>query len=237
MDELKRLHDEHLASRPESISDEDFAALIDEHKENCPFCNEHLTVNKDPEERGDMEKEFTQAELDDAVTAAVTPIQKELDSIKNSIAESEVDIRVAEAESKVEAAELKVAELQKALEEAELRAGNAETELSNVVTFLATEKELSELAELAVAIRKERKAKIEEVANFTSEFIEANLDRWCTEDDEAFAARLEEWAANSVEKVSEQEVASLTTSVKNIRPVETETSIKTDLASFLTTKA
>jgi hypothetical protein len=230
MDELKRQHDEHLASRPESISDEDFAALIEEHKENCPFCNEHLTVTKDPEERGDMEKEFTQAELDDAVATAVTPIQNELDSIKNSIAESEVDARV-------EAAELKIAELQKALEEAELRAGNAETELSNVVTFLATEKELSELAELAVAIREDRKAKIEEVANFTSEFIEANLDRWCKEDDEAFAARLEEWAANSVEKVSEQEVASLSTSVKNIRPVETETSIKTDLASFLTTKA
>lgn len=233
MDELKKLHDEHLANKPEAISDEDFAALIEEHKENCPFCNENLMANKDPEERGDMEKEFTQAELDDAVAAAVAPIQTELEAVKATIAESEVDSRVAEAKAE---AETKVAELQEALEAAELRAGNAETELANTLAFLEGEKEAAELAELASAIRKDRKAKIEEVANFTPEFIEANLDRWCAEDDDSFTARLEEWAASSVAKTPEAESASLNTSIKNVRPVETETSIKSDIASFLATE-
>lgn len=233
MDELKQLHDDLLSNKPEAISDEDFAALLDEHKDNCPFCNENLMANKDPEERGDMEKEFTQAELDDAVAAAVAPIQTELEAVKATIAESEVDSRVAEAKAE---AETKVAELQEALEAAELRAGNAETELANTIAFLEGEKEAAELAELASAIRKDRKAKIEEVANFTPEFIEANLDRWCAEDDDSFTARLEEWAASSVAKTPEAESASLNTSIKNVRPVETETSIKSDIASFLATE-
>ena len=233
MDELQQLHDDLLSIKPEAISDEDFAALLDEHKENCPFCNENLMANKDPEERGDMEKEFTQAELDDAVAAAVAPIQTELEAVQATIAETEVDSRVAEAKAE---AETKVAELQEALEAAELRAGNAETELANVLAFLEGEKEAAELAELASAIREDRKAKIEEVANFSPDFIEANLDRWCAEDEDAFTARLEEWKASSVTKSTETESASLHTSIKNVRPVETETSIKTDLASFLTTE-
>lgn len=233
MDELQQLHDDLLSIKPEAISDEDFAALLDEHKENCPFCNENLMANKDPEERGDMEKEFTQAELDDAVAAAVAPIQTELEAVKATIAETEVDSRVAEAKAE---AETKVAELQEALEAAELRAGNAETELANTLAFLEGEKEAAELAELASAIREDRKAKIEEVANFTPEFIEANLDRWCAEDDDSFTARLEEWAASSVAKTPEAESASLNTSIKNVRPVETETSIKSDIASFLATE-
>lgn len=233
MDELQQLHDDLLSTKPEAISDEDFAALLDEHKENCPFCNENLMANKDPEERGDMEKEFTQAELDDAVAAAVAPIQTELEAVQATIAETEVDSRVAEAKAE---AETKVAELQEALEAAELRAGNAETELANTLAFLEGEKEAAELAELASAIREDRKAKIEEVANFTPEFIEANLDRWCAEDDDSFTARLEEWAASSVAKTPEAESASLNTSIKNVRPVETETSIKSDIASFLATE-
>lgn len=233
MDELKQLHDDLLSNKPEAISDEDFAALLQEHKENCPFCNENLMANKDPEERGDMEKEFTQAELDNAVAAAVAPIQTELESLRATVEESEVDSRVAAVKAE---AETKVAELQEALEAAELRAGNAETELANVVAFLEGEKEAAELAELASAIREDRKAKIEEVANFSPEFIEANLDRWCAEDDDSFTARLEEWAASSVVKTPETESASLNTSIKNVRPVETETSIKSDIASFLNTE-
>ena len=96
------------------------------------------------------------------------------------------------------------------------------------------EKEEAELSEWATALRSGRKAKIEEVASFSPEFIEANLDRWCAESEEVFASHLEEWAAISTPKTEAgTENASLHSAIKNVRPVEKEEGIAVELANFL----
>lgn len=232
MDELREQHDQLLASKPDSMSEGEFAALLEDHKPNCPFCNTDFKAQLDIPEGGDMEKTFSQEELEAAVSAAVAPIQAELESLKDSAEQSVVDTRVAEAQAE---ADIKVAEIQDQLEAAVLDAGNARAELANLIAFLEGEKEASELAELAEAIRSDRKAKVEEASSFTPEFIEANLDRWCAESDDDFAARVAEWEVSSV-KVAEKEVdesASLDTAMTNVRPVSTDGKIAGDLANFL----
>lgn len=235
MDELKRLHDEHLANKPDTMSDEDYASIIDEHKTTCPFCNDKLIAQNDPEEGGDMDT-FTQEELDAAVSAAVAPIQAELQTFKDSAAESEVDTRVAEAKAE---ADERVAELQGQLEAAVLEAQAAKTELADLTALLESEKEAAELAELYEAIKADRKAKIAEVASFPEDFLEANLDRWCAEDDDAFAARLEEWKVTSSKKeetVADEanlsDEALRSTAMQSVRPVQTDAKIKGDLANL-----
>lgn len=235
MDELKKLHDEHLANKPDTMSDEDFASIIEEHKSTCPFCNDKAISEDDPEEGGDMDT-FTQEELDAAVAAAVAPIQAELQSLKDSAAESEVDTRVAEAKAEADA---RVAELQGQLESAVLEAEAAKNELANLTAYLESEKEAAELAELYEAIKADRKAKIAEVASFPEDFLEANLDRWCAEDEEAFAARLEEWKISSSKKEEEvvdeaklSDEAIRSTAMNSVRPVETDAKIKGDLANL-----
>ena len=104
MDELRKQHDELLANKPEDMSDGEFAALIEKHKDTCPFCNEELIAQNDNDpEGGDMDKTFTQEELDAAVLAAVAPIQAELQTIKDAAAEGEVETRVAEAKAERDA--------------------------------------------------------------------------------------------------------------------------------------
>lgn len=235
MDELKKLHDEHLSNKPESMSDEDYASIVEEHKSTCPFCNDKIIAQNDPDEGGDMDT-FTKEELDAAVEAAVTPIQAELDSTKESAAQSEVDVRVAEAKAE---ADERVAELQGQLEAAVLEAQATKAELAELKAYLDSEKESAELAELYDAIKADRLEKIKEVANFPEDFLAANIDRWCAEDEEAFAARLEEWKVTAKkEVVEEKEEADLSdeairsTAMQGVRPAVKEGKIKGDLANI-----
>lgn len=229
MDELRKQHDDLLANKPEEMSDGEFAALIENHKETCPFCNDKLIANDDPE-GGDMDKTFTQEELDAAVLAAVAPIQAELKSLKDAAAEGEVETRVAEAKAE---RDQEVADLQAQLDEAVNAKGAAETELANALAYLKAESEASELAELFTAIKVDRKAKIEEVANFPEEYLEANLDRWCEKDEEEFAAMLADWKIASTPKVESAAGETVVeTAMKNTRPVETGSNVKEDLANL-----
>jgi|JI9StandDraft_1071089.scaffolds.fasta_scaffold06175_2 hypothetical protein len=235
MDELRKQHDDLLANKPEEMSDGEFAALIEDHAKTCPFCNDKLIAedNNDTDpEGGDMDKTFTQEELDAAVLAAVAPIQAELQSFKDSAVEGEVEARVAEAKAESDAEK---ADLQAKLDEAVNAKGAAETELANVLAFLATESEAAELAEWFTAIKAERKAQIEEVANFPADYLEANLDRWCEKDDAEFAAMIADWKIASAPKAVEPagEEAARETAMKNIRPVESgSTVLKGDLANL-----
>ena len=233
MDELRQEHDNLIANKPDNMSDEDFATLLEDHKPNCPFCNESFKAQEiEIPEGGDMEKTFSKEELEAAVSAAVAPIQAELDSIKESTEQAEVDSRVAEAEAE---ADRRVAEIQEQLEAAELAAGNARTELANTIAYLEGEKETAELAEWADALRTARKAQVEEVANFSPEFVEANLDRWVAESDEDFAARVAEWEVSSIKPAVEKEddKADLDTAMSNVRPVDSDKSAGSLLGSFL----
>lgn len=229
MDDLRKEHDDLISTKPDTMSEGEFAALIEDHKPNCPFCNDIEQAQLIPG-GGDMEKTFSQEELDAAVEAAVAPIQAELASLKDSAEETEVDNRVAEAKAE---ADEKVAQIQKDLEDAVLEAANTKTELENVLAYLSSVKESAELAEWAEALRSHRKAQVEEASNFDEKFIEANLDRWCAESDEDFDARVSEWAASKVSKAEvEGEQASLTTSMNNVRPIEAAQNIKGDLANL-----
>ena len=146
--------------------------------------------------------------------------------------------QVKSFEAKAEADE-RVAELQGQLEAAVLEAQAAKTELADLTALLESEKEAAELAELYEAIKADRKAKIAEVASFPEDFLEANLDRWCAEDDEAFAARLEEWKVTSSKKeetVADEanlsDEALRSTAMQSVRPVQTDAKIKGDLANL-----
>ena len=230
MDELRKQHDEYIANKPEGMSDDEFAQIIDEHKSSdCPFCNENAHIEQ-PTEGGDMET-FTKDELDAAVAAAVAPVQTELESLKEAAAESEVDSRVAEAKAEAAAA---IEDLQGKLDAAVLEAENAKKELEDVHAFLATEAERAELAELAVAIREDRKARIQEVANFPADYLEGNLDRWCAKDEAEFDAWLEDLKLTSAPKEEaevvesdEEDTSDVDTAMKFTRPVVTESSKST----------
>lgn len=231
MDELRKEHDDLLANKPEGMSDEEFASLVEDHKETCVFCNDNIAQEDNPE-GGDMENTFTQEQLDAAVNAAVAPIQAELETYKDSAAQSEVDTRVAEAKAEGDA---RVAEVQAQLEASVLEAQSAKDELAQLKADLEALAEAAELAELYEAIKADRKAKIEEVANFPADFLEANLDRWCSEDEEAFAARIEEWKVASTPKVTEEassEPVVEKTAMKFVRPVESGSVLKGDLANL-----
>lgn len=213
MDKLKEEHDELLANKPDSMSDEDYASFMEEHKESCPFCNEN--ANEEPTEGGDMDKQFTQEELDAAVEAAVAPIKTELESLKDSAEQSEVDARVAEAKAE---GDTKVAEIQEQLDAAVLNAETVKTELDDLKAYLESEKEAAELAELFEARKAERKAQIEEVASFPEDYLTANLDRWCEKDDEEFAQLIEDWKVTAKkEDDSESDQAFRDTAIKNVR--------------------
>lgn len=218
MDELRKLHDEAISNKPDSMSDEEHAEIIAEHSRNCHFCNDETNDQANDPEGGDMEKTFTQEEVDAEIKAAVAPIQAELDSLKESAAQADVDTRVAAAE---EAANVKVADLQEKLEAAVLDASNARAELENVKAYLAAEKEQAELAELAEAIRSSRREMVEQVTSFPKKFIDENIDRWSAESEEDFAARIEEWKISSVKSTDESDeddTASLDTAMSNVRP-------------------
>lgn len=230
MDELKRQHDEILSNKPESMSDEDFASYVEEHKEDCPFCNDKLIASDDPKEGGDMDKTFTQEELDAAVSAAVAPVQAELDSLKESAAKDEVDSRVAEVQAE---SDTKIADLQAQLDTSVLEATNAKQELADLVSYLEAEKESAELAELYEAIKAERSQLIKEVANFPEEYFNENIDLWCSKDEAEFASLVESWKLASVKAETDEEEefskndVSQETAMNNTRKNDTAGSVVT----------
>ena len=86
MDDLIKAHDELLENAP---ADFDLA----KHKTECPVCNP--TVINEPDERGEVDKTFTQEQLDAAVEAALAPIRDELKAFKDAEAAGEVDSKIA----------------------------------------------------------------------------------------------------------------------------------------------
>ena len=186
MDELREQHDTLLAKMKSDLSAEEYASLVEDHAGSCPFCNENL-VNDDPDERGDMEKTFTQAEVETLIADAVAPVQAELDGIKNSAAAEAQEAAIAEVKT---AAEAEVAAAKVETDVAVAEATAAKAELANLIAFL--EGEVAAAAEAAaIAQRKdERVAAVKEVASFSDEHIAKRSDEWAAQSDEEFAALL-----------------------------------------------
>lgn len=177
---LKELHDRLLAQKPDDAT---------HNTENCIHCNEALASELIPE-GGDMSKTFTEDDLNAAVREAVAAKQVEIDALKASQAETEVEARVAAAKAE---ADERVAALQADLDAATLRADTAEKLHTDLVAYLDAEKARQDAEVEAAARAESRLAVIKEVASFKDDYIAANLDRWAALDEEAFAALVEDW--------------------------------------------
>lgn len=173
-------HDELLAYIPEG----------ENHDEaQCPICV--YKNNNEPEERGDMEKEFSQDELNAAVKAAVAPLQAEIDRFKEESADAEVEERIAAAVAEVES---KVEEANAARDAAEAEAAAAKKELEELIELLTSAERAAEEAARIEAIKAERADRVKEATSFTEEKIAARIDEWAALSDEDFDARIAEWA-------------------------------------------
>jgi len=168
---LKEKHDELLENMPEGASHD---------KENCPFCN--------PSGGGDEMNTFTEDELNTAVAEALAPVKEaaeaEISRLKDEIAE------LSDAQAADEAAEVeeRITSLQTDLDKAEARASEAEARVEEILSWLEEQATLAEIAEYLTAVRAERTELIRSAAHFSDEYIDANIDRWSSMSDEAFAA-------------------------------------------------
>ncbi len=183
---LKALHDRLMESAPDDV----------EHDAtNCVFCA--LEADPDSPKGGPAMGDFTQAQVDELVAAAVaeatkplTALQAELEQLKAANQETEVGKAVADA---IAPLETKIAEMQQQLDAAEAAKTTAEAALTNTVAYL--EAEVTANAEKAAAAeRKDARVKVvEEIGCFKDEYIAEHAERWSTMDDEAFQAQVDEW--------------------------------------------
>lgn len=173
---LKERHDQMLAQKPDGV-DHDAA--------NCVFCN----PESDIPQGGDMTT-YTEEQLAAAIKEAVAPIQAELDALRASHAEDEVEARVSAVKSELEA---QIEELQRSLDAAEIKATSAESERDEVLAWLEAEAQAQAEAAEREARKSERLEVIKEAACFSDDHIERNIDRWVAMSDEDFTALVEDY--------------------------------------------
>ena len=204
MDDLIKAHDELLENAP---ADFDLA----KHKTECPVCNP--TVLNEPDARGEVDKTFTQEQLDAAVEAALAPIRDELKAFKDAEAAGEVDSKIAAAKAE---AESKLAEVQDKLDAAELKATNAEQLLADSLAWIQAVVDEQDTAEKAEAVKESRIAVLKEKTSFSDEKIAERIGDWAQLSDEAFADRLVEWEELSTAKTGTED-ASRETAMRTLR--------------------
>lgn len=175
MEQLMAEHDRLLSIKPDGV-EHDVAT--------CVFCTSN---NSNPPEGGDMNT-YTEDELTAAVREAVAPVQAELDALRSSLAEGEVEERIAAARAELEA---QIATLQTELDAATVRATAAEEAHAGVVAWLEAEEAARQAAAELEARQVARREAISEIASLSDEYVEANIDRWTAMDDEAFEVMLE----------------------------------------------
>lgn len=181
--ELKVLHDQLLASKPEGA----------EHDEaTCPLCAMETDESHDTNPGGSMPESFTQDDLDAAIAAATADLQKRLDELGAQVRDTEVGRAVAEA---VAAKETEVSELQAQLDAAEAARTAAENKLNETEEFWAAAIAAQEEAATVAARREQRVAEAKEASVLSDEYVEQNADRFAAMSDDDFGARLEEWRA------------------------------------------
>lgn len=145
-----------------------------------------------------MSKTYSEDEALALVTAAVAEATKdlsaELDDLKATKTASEWETKIADLKVETDA---KVADLQAQLDGKVIEAQASKTAHDELVAFLDSEKERTEL-EAAVNARKEERVKaVAEAATFPEEYLTANTERWATMDDEAFEALLADYKSVS----------------------------------------
>lgn len=187
MSQLKLEHDRLLAEMPDGATHE---------ADKCFFC----TPDNNPSQGGDM-KTYTEDDFTAAVQEAVAPIKAELEALRTSHAESEVEARIAAIQAE---ADEKLVELQTAVDAQESRANELQKANEDLIAYLAAEAQALEEASLLVARKEARKAAVNEVASFTEEQIEAKLDRWAAMSDEAWEEYLDDLKAISTASLDDK---------------------------------
>lgn len=178
--ELKVLHDQLLEQMPEGA----------EHDEGqCPLCAME-TADHDTTSGGLMPETFTQEEVEAAVAAATSGLQKRLDELDAQVQETEVGRSIAAA---VADKETSIVELQTQLDAAVAARTAAENQLNETNQYWADAIAAHEQELAFAACRDERTAKAKEVGVFNDEYIASNADRFAAMAEDDFANRLAEW--------------------------------------------
>ena len=195
---LKEIHDQLLASKPESANHD--AA-------GCKFCIEALAApSSEPVPTGGPKvsdpKTYTEDEMTALITSKVADatkdLQAKLEAFESQVSESEVQAKIDEAKAEGEA---KAAELQTELDTAAIALKTAEDELTALKTYLDEEKAKADEAAQIAAVSEERKNAVAEVASFRDDYVtEERIARWAKMGEEEFAALLEDYKAASAKK-------------------------------------
>ena len=176
--QIRALHDRLLEVKPDGAS----------HDEgDCPLC---AVMAADTRTQGGVMAEFTQQDLDAAVTAATGPLQQKLTELEAQAQETEVGKAVAAA---VAERETQIAGLQTQLDSATAARTAAESKLSETEQFWTDAITAHEEAAATAARRDQRVGQAAELGVFNEEYISQNADRFAAMSDDDFAARLEEW--------------------------------------------
>ena len=207
----KEVHDALLVLKPEDAKHEEA---------DCPFCNDkndNTSVGG-----GDTMTEiktYTEDELTAAVREAVAPLKEAVEAAEAEASNLKSELESLRADNEAEEIEDQVALAKADTDRAEARAAAAEDELAQVIAWLEEQAQLAEIAEYLEAVKAERLATIAQVAPFSEEYIENNIDRWVAESDEDFAARVEDW------KVAIQSSKASRQSTEETPTVDTETAM------------
>jgi hypothetical protein len=137
-----------------------------------------------------MPEQFTQQDLDAAVTAATGPLQQRLAELEAQAQDTEVGRAVAAA---VAEKDTQITDLQTQLDTTTAARTAAEAKLTETDQFWANAIAEHEQAVAIAARREERIGKASELGVFNDDYIAANADRFAAMSDDDFAARLDEW--------------------------------------------
>jgi lysozyme family protein len=139
-----------------------------------------------------MPESFTQADLDAAIAAATSDLQKRLEELGAQVRDTEVGHAVTEA---VAAKDTEVAELQSKLDAAEAARTAAEHKFSESEQFWTDAVASAQQEAEAAARREQRVAAAKAAGVLADSYVDENADRFAAMADEEFNARLDEWRA------------------------------------------
>lgn len=205
---LQEQHDQLLLEKPEEANHD---------TEGCPFCN--LELNIDNSIGGGDMKTYTEEDFTSAVQEAVAPLQAAADARVSELQLEIEELRTTQAQSEIDG---QVAEVQADLDKAEVRVAEAERKYDDLVAYLTAEAiAVTEAANLE-ALRETRREAVKQATALSDEVIDQRLDRWVAMDDESFEAVLEDWkalsaASRETEEASEASEIPRETAMSNIR--------------------
>jgi hypothetical protein len=219
---LKEQHDQLLLEKPEEANHD---------AEGCPFCNLELNINNDNSIGGGDMKTYTEEDFTSAVQEAVAPLQAAADARVSELQLEIEELRTTQAQSEIDG---QVAEVQADLDKAEVRVAEAERKYDDLVAYLIAEATAVTEAANLEALRETRREAVKQATALSDEVIDQRLDRWVAMDDDSFEAVLEDWkalsaASRETEEASEASEIPRETAMSNIREHSTSGSVASEV--------